>query len=326
MLPLGAELMGLGMAHSSDLAYSNNVLGSQEEGELATGGSQLGGVSATFCFLHSHPALGLSTYDLHKDGSGVAHVSTLRPQLMMRPGEGLWQFPADSHIVSFLHHAGIDHDIITDEHLHADGAASLEYRCVVTGTHPEYFSSRMLRGITEFTHNGGRLAYLGANGFYWHVAFKTENDQSQMEMRRAEDGMRYWIAKEGEYFSQYTGELCGLWRRKGAPPQKTAGVGFTAQGFDGNVGYELLPAASDPRVSFVFDELAERSVGAAFGAGAVRCNCLNHNAMLLASLRLSASETCNTGLTGRAGARQGRHLARNAPSRAAAGGGQQVAA
>jgi hypothetical protein len=28
------------------------------------------------------------------------------------------QFPADSHIVSFLHHTGIECDIITDEQLH----------------------------------------------------------------------------------------------------------------------------------------------------------------------------------------------------------------
>jgi hypothetical protein len=54
----------------------------------------IAGIGATFSFLHQHPEFGLSSYDSHKDGSGVAYVSTLRPQLMMRPGEGLWQFPA----------------------------------------------------------------------------------------------------------------------------------------------------------------------------------------------------------------------------------------
>ena len=98
----------------------------------------MGGIGATFAFLHQHPEYGLSTYDSHKDGSGVSYVSTLRPQLMMRPGEGLWQFPADSHLVSFLHAHGIDHDIITDEHLHNEGVDALsDYRCIITGTHPE---------------------------------------------------------------------------------------------------------------------------------------------------------------------------------------------
>ena len=45
----------------------------------------IAGIGATFSFLHQHPEFGLSSYDSHKDGSGVAYVSTLRPQLMMRP-------------------------------------------------------------------------------------------------------------------------------------------------------------------------------------------------------------------------------------------------
>ena len=34
-----------------------------------------------------------------------------------------------------------------------------------------------------------------------------------MEMRRAEDGMRFWIAEPGGYHMSYSGELGGLWRR-----------------------------------------------------------------------------------------------------------------
>ena len=151
---------------ASYLAYSDNVLGSAAEAESATGGSRMGGMGATFAFLHQHPEYGLSCYDFHKDGSGVAYSSALRPQLMMRPGEGLWQFPADSHIVSFMHQAGIAHDIITDEHLHREGVAALApYKCIVSGTHPEYYSSAMLLGLREFTRTGGRLLYTGANGY-----------------------------------------------------------------------------------------------------------------------------------------------------------------
>ena len=72
----------------------------------------------------------------------------------------------DSHIVSFMHQAGIAHDIITDEHLHREGVAALApYKCIVSGTHPEYYSSAMLLGLREFTRTGGRLLYTGANGY-----------------------------------------------------------------------------------------------------------------------------------------------------------------
>ena len=64
-------------------------------------------------------------------------------------------------LVSFLHHRGIAYDVLTDEHLHEEGVSCLSPdRCVITGTHPEYYSSAMLRGINEFTHSGGRLVYL----------------------------------------------------------------------------------------------------------------------------------------------------------------------
>ena len=78
------------------------------------------------------------------------------------------------------------------------------------------YSSAMMVGVREFTRTGGRLLYLGANGFYWHVAFKETDCCHNMEMRRAEDGMRFWLAEPGEYHMSYTGELGGLWRRKGA--------------------------------------------------------------------------------------------------------------
>eukprot|EP01049_Picozoa_sp_SAG25_P009293 SAG25_NODE_908_length_4802_cov_2.234106_8_plen_142_part_00 len=124
----------------------------------------MGSVSATHAFIHQQRPgkwVGASTYDLHSDGSGICHVSAKRPMLTTRPGEGIWQFPADSHLVSFLHHRGIAYDVLTDEHLHEEGVSCLSpYRCVITGTHPEYYSSAMLRGINEFTHSGGRLVYL----------------------------------------------------------------------------------------------------------------------------------------------------------------------
>ena len=42
--------------------------------------------------------------------------------------------------MSFMHAHGIEHDIVTDEHLHNEGVGAVSgYRCIVTGTHPEYY-------------------------------------------------------------------------------------------------------------------------------------------------------------------------------------------
>jgi len=56
-------------------------------------------------YLYEHPELGLSTYDLHSDGSGVCYSSRLRPIPNFRPkyrhGEvvGLWGFGADLDLI-----------------------------------------------------------------------------------------------------------------------------------------------------------------------------------------------------------------------------------
>eukprot|EP01052_Picozoa_sp_SAG31_P003149 SAG31_NODE_118_length_24006_cov_8.219266_9_plen_834_part_00 len=151
---------------ASYLAYACNTFAAQEGAELAGGGAGTGFIDATYCFLHSNPYYGFSCYDLHADGSGVAYMSLLRPQFLMHRGDLAGQFEDDSRLVSFLTHKSIDHDVVTDTHLHCDGVACLAaYRCVITGTHPEYYSSKMLAAVQEFTSTGGRLLYLGANGF-----------------------------------------------------------------------------------------------------------------------------------------------------------------
>ena len=86
--------------------------------------------------------------------------------------------------------------------------------------------------------------YLGANGWYWRIAYH-ETLPGVIEVRRAEDGIRAWAAEPGEYYHSFTGEYGGLWRRNGRPPNVVAGIGFSAQGFDISL---LLPApARQPR-------------------------------------------------------------------------------
>jgi N,N-dimethylformamidase len=220
-------------------------------------------------YLVDHPEVGLSHYEHHRDGSGVVFSSRLRPILNLRPGADGWGFTPDTDIVAFLDHTGIPFDVVTDEQLDAEGAGALApYRVVVTGSHPEYWSTAMLDGLEAFQRAGGRLMYLGGNGLYWRVAF-SDRWPGAMEVRRAEDGTRAWETGPGEAFHVFTGEYGGLWRRLGRPPNLLTGVGFVAQGFDRATSYERTAASRDERAAWIFEGVDADRIGAAgVGGGA----------------------------------------------------------
>ena len=200
----------------------------------------------------THPEVGKSLYEYHVDGSGVMYSSRKRPVLNLKPRTVTWAFNADTNVTAWLTHIGAHFDVATDEDLHREGAGLLgRYRAVVTGTHPEYYSTAMLDGLRDYLAGGGRLMYLGGNGFYWRIAFDPA-DPAIIEVRRAEDGTRTWIAEPGEYYHAFTGEYGGIWRRLGRPPNHLVGVGFAAQGFDGGTYYRLRPdAAGNARAAFI---------------------------------------------------------------------------
>ncbi|NJO31867.1 MAG: hypothetical protein HC869_00745 [Rhodospirillales bacterium] len=149
--------------------------------------------------------------------------------------------------------SGIDYDVVTDDVLHEEGASLLSpYRCIVTGTHPEYHSVQMLDGIDAWLGTGGRLVYLGGNGFYWRAATHDAHP-GVIEVRRGEAGTRCFEMPAGERHNQFDGEFGGLWRSNGRPPQSLVGVGFVAEGFDSCHWYERTDASFDPRAAFIFE-------------------------------------------------------------------------
>ena len=218
-------------------------------------------------YLKQHPECGHSMYEYHDDGSGVMLSSRRRPIMNMKPGADGWAFTADTNIVAFLEHLGIPYDVITDDDVHREGVGLLaHYRCVVTGSHPEYTSTAMLDAFEAFTAGGGRFVYLGGNGFYWRVSW-SEEEPWIMEIRRAEDGTRAWIAEPGEYYHAHGGEYGGLWRRLGRAPNRLVGVGFAAQGFDRASHYRRSPASHDGRAAWIFEGVEGQEIVGDHGVG-----------------------------------------------------------
>lgn len=225
------------------------------------------------CYPHhpqDHPIYGLSTYQKHRDGSGVAFSSRLRPILNMRPGyvsffeskgSGLLMYSADSHLLTWLESHQLEFDVVTDEDLHDEGAALLApYAVVLTGTHPEYHTADSLDALSGYLQSGGRLAYLGGNGFYWRVGCN-ESLPGVIEIRRAEGGIRAWAAEPGEYYHATDGGYGGLWRRNRRDPQQLVGVGFSVQGpFDGTY-FRRTPESFDPRYAWIFEGVEGEIIG-----------------------------------------------------------------
>ncbi len=226
-------------------------------------------------FLNEHREYGHSLYDRHSDGSGIHISSRLRPILNMRPkvqtvlgGEGsqLWQFAADTHITVWLEAMGYDYDVITDEDIHYRGTDVLKpYNVVLTSSHNEYYSKAMYDAVFDYIHQGGRLIYMGGNGFYWRVSYH-QTAPGVIEIRRAEGGSRAWAPKSGEYYTGFTCEYSGLWRRQGRTgPNVMAGVGFSSEGFDISSYYRRNPDSFNSRVAFIFEGVGKDELIGDFG-------------------------------------------------------------
>jgi N,N-dimethylformamidase len=249
---------------ASYIAYANARMTMETGAELLT--NRLAEISPDDRHLNRHPEYGNSMYDLHADGTGVCYSSRLRPIINIRPTHPwLWQLSADMHLIEWLEAQGIAYDVITDEDMHREGVSLLErYSCVMTGSHPEYYSTAMWDAVQAFTQRGGRLMYMGGNGFYWRVAYR-DDKPGAMEMRRTEDGSRSWFSEPGEYYMAFTGEYGGLWWRAGRTPQYLVGNGFIAQGFDQSSYFRRTPDSLDPRAAFIFAGIGEDEIIGDFG-------------------------------------------------------------
>ena len=204
-------------------------------------------------YLERHPELGRSTYCYHSDQSEVNYASRLRPMLHHRPGGQAYNFVADTDIIDWLEHENIAFDIITDDLLHAEGIALLRgYQVVLTGSHPEYVTKNMLDAVESYTNNGGRLMYMGANGFFW-VTSHHATLPGAIEVRR--------LMADGEAIHEFDGVPGSLWALNDRAPQKLLGVGFVAMAFFGPSYYRREMDLDEDKVGFIFEGVTDEIIG-----------------------------------------------------------------
>lgn len=216
-------------------------------------------------YLQEHREIGLSTYDTHADGSGWRTSTAKRPILNLRPRGATFNYGNDTHLIDWLEEKGIAYDLVTDEDMHRQGLAVLSpYACVMTLSHPEYYSREMWDALDAYQRGGGRHMYLGGNGFYWRIAFHRDLSTT-IEVRRDVTGVRTWEGEPGEAHLSFTGEMGGLWRSNGRAPQRLVGVGFDAQVFDRSAGYRRLEASFSPRVAWLFEGIGPDEMIGDFG-------------------------------------------------------------
>jgi N,N-dimethylformamidase len=219
-------------------------------------------------WLHTHNDFGASLYDLHRDSSGFCYSTRLRPILNMRPGYVSWltgsprHFSSDLAILGWLDRQAERYDVAADDDLHEHGADLLNgYQVLITGTHPEYYTRAMLDALSAFTDRGGRIMYLGGNGFYWVTGVASGSDPV-VEIRRGQAGTRTWQSPPGESHLASTGEPGGLWTHRGRTPNRLVGVGFAAMGWGTGCGYRIADDIDEPLRTAVFGDLPD---GAEFG-------------------------------------------------------------
>ena len=277
--PTSTARVALVLSTFTYLAYANERMFDETKSSAMTvpDGVSIGSEDEYYKNMVQRPDLGLSAYDVHKDGSPCVFSSARRPILNLRPGYVHWalgrprEFSADLLMIGFLERSGIPYDIITDHCLHISGEqATSQYTTMVTSCHPEYHSLQTLDAFSDFAKTGRNLMYLGGNGFYW-VADIDSSRPHRLEVRKGDQGCRSVTLPPGERMHGQTGAQGGLWRSRGRAPNYLFGIGPCAFGTGKGKPYKANSEyAKDPSLAWIFDGISpDEDIGKyGFGGGA----------------------------------------------------------
>ncbi|KAF5608647.1 uncharacterized protein FSUBG_4575 [Fusarium subglutinans] len=217
--------------------------------------------------------LGLSTYDLHNDSSGVIYSTSKRPIMNMRPDYISWNLhrprglSADLFMLEFLENSGIAYDVVCDHDIHTFGHDIISrYGTIITGSHPEYHTAESFKAYIDFIRAGGNVMYLGGNGFYWSIATTCENSH-RVEIRRGGEGVRAFTCEGGDLVFSSNGQSGLLWRSRGLPSNFLFGVGSCAAGPGPGVPYKRTDASKESTFAWMFDGIGEDELLGEHGFG-----------------------------------------------------------
>jgi N,N-dimethylformamidase len=122
----------------------------------------------------------------------------------------------------------------------------------------------MLDALEAYQQGGGRLMYVGGNGFWGVISLDPERPHLA-ELRRTQTNGFIWQAPPGEFYSSLTGEHSGDWISRGRSPRQFAGVGCTSVGTDQAMPYRRQEGSFDPRAAFIFEGIADEELIGNFG-------------------------------------------------------------
>ncbi|PBB40179.1 hypothetical protein CK222_29485 [Mesorhizobium sp. WSM3866] len=217
--------------------------------------------------LQQMPSLGRSLYDRHSDDSGVIYSSRLRPLTNMQPNYINWlaggprHFSGDFFITGWLDSIGIEFDVATDEDVDSLGKSLLDnYDVVLTGSHPEYPTAAEFDAFEDYVTGGGKLMYLGANGFFWVTSYVNKL-RTAVEVRRGYAAQRNWTSHAAELYHSSTGEMGGAYRHRGRDQNPFLGVGMAAAGWGPASGFTRTAESYAEAVAWAFEGIASETVG-----------------------------------------------------------------
>ena len=213
-----------------------------------------------FAYIRANGLPGL--YERHSDGSGTTHVSHLRPILNMRPKfrYRVWaapsRFPADLYLIDWLEATG--HRSTSSPTTTCTPKAPTCWPPTTSSSPaptPNTGPSDMLAGMRAYLDQGGRLMYLGGNGFFGVTTIDPERPHIA-EVRRWGTSWPFEMPPAQRVHST-TGEPGGTWRNRGVPPNGLVGIGSCAAGFDQGAPYARQPDSFDPRAAFIFEGISD---------------------------------------------------------------------
>ena len=203
---------------------------------------------------------------------GVCYSSSRRPIMNMRPKfrhatGSVWQFPADLHLVDWLHAQGLSRTTSSPTSSFTDEGAELlrRYRVVLTGSHPEYYSERMLdawRGVPRRRRprDVPRLQRL----LLGHVVAPREavddrGAQVRVRLARLAGASRASTTSRRAASAAGSGAVARARRRSSSASVSRPRASTTA------CGYHQMPDARDPRAAFMLDGVGPDEVIGDFG-------------------------------------------------------------